>query len=404
MPLGTLLQKVEALAQLGLFGNPCNNPLPVSFDMLNATVDKTETVAFPDDPPEGPDGIAGNDDDDPNAVGEAFEDETGERAPPENLAQAAAVTKWPAFIDRVLGDVQPLVRTAGITNVGGVDVLLQFLLFEPGTTFDTPLGAEETNADLGYPSVTLLQNIGDPEVEPAPGPITDFCSPLTSTVTTFATAEDGTVLARTPKEAGTYTFSLFARGQRDADGDGHENMLDPCPLDPDPDWDPRASTPVGPGDNDGDGLPSTCDPDDNNAVGDEDGDGYHNRQDNCAVIANGEEQKDAEAGNQTDSDFDGVGDACDPDPNDADAQGKAPEVLLTQDVEIGEDASPPTGGAEPAGTEGFNPEFKISLDTVAPDSPVQYVVDFGIPAGDVNFGPLIAFVPRGFQLSAAGIE
>jgi hypothetical protein len=122
--------------------------------------------------------------------------------------------------------------------------------------------------------------------------------------------------------------------------DGHENTLDPCPLDPDPTWDPRAAEAVGPGDADGDGLLSSCDPDDSNAVNDEDADGYLNRGDNCPLVANGVDQAGTAAGNQKDSDSDGIGDACDPNPDQADTEGDAAEVLLSSDVTITEAAQP----------------------------------------------------------------
>jgi len=199
--------------------------------------------------------------------------------------------------------------------------------------------------------VGLVNNFGDPEAAWMPGANTDNCTPMTGTMVWFGTAEDGTVLMANPKQAGTYTFSVLDIGQRDADGDGHENGLDPCPLTADPDWDPRAASAVGPGDADGDGLPSSCDPDDNDANADEDGDEYLNRGDNCPLAANGV----ADADNQKDSDLDGIGDACDPNPIDADSEGEAPEVLLSQDVTITAAAATPTATVAPPATPAATP-------------------------------------------------
>jgi hypothetical protein len=179
---------------------------------------------------------------------------------------------------------------------------------------------------------------------PTPSPLTDTCSPEDVKLEGLGTAPDGTVMIKTPKEPGTYTWNILYVAQRDADGDGHESALDPCPLDPDPTWDPRAAEAVSPGDADGDGLPSSCDPDDSNAVNDQDGDGYLNRGDNCPLVANGVAQAGTAAGNQKDSDSDGIGDACDPNPDDADSEGEAAEVLLSQDVTI---TAPPPAAATP---------------------------------------------------------
>jgi len=207
--------------------------------------------------------------------------------------------------------------------------------------------------------VALLEYIGDPEVVPRPGTITDTCSPLDITVLVFGTAEDGTVLVKNPKQAGTCTWSLLTVGMRDADGDAHENNLDPCPLDSDPTWDPRATAAIGPGDADGDGLPSSCDPDDNDPTNDEDGDTFPNREDNCPLVANGV----ADADNQQDSDLDGIGDACDPNPDDADTEGEAPQVLPSQDVTI-TGAEPPTATATPLLA--ASPTAASAAETIAP--------------------------------------
>jgi hypothetical protein len=295
--LGVRAVTLDMAFHVGFMNGPCNTSLPVHFDMLNATTDKSRTVTYED----------------------GFKDSNGDGNPD-------FIDMYPDFNDRVFGPAQSTWRAVGIADVQGTKLLVQWLGYEPGAT----LYGRTLDPALGQPNTGVLNNTGDPQAAPAPGPATDICSPLDSTWVSFGTAPDGTVLLKTPKEAGTYTRNVLYVGQRDADGDGHENILDPCPLTADADWDPRAASAVGPGDADGDGLPSSCDPDDNDANADEDDDGYLNRGDNCPLAANGVNDAD----NQKDSDFDGIGDACDPNPNDADSEGEAPEVMRSQDVTI----------------------------------------------------------------------
>jgi 3-oxoadipate enol-lactonase len=305
LDLGVRKGAMDVAVQVGLTNGPCNTPLALHFDMVNATTDKSRTVTFED----------------------GFNDSNGDGNPD-------FIDMYPDFNDRILGPAQPYSRTVGITEVGGRKLLQQALSYEPGAT----VRGRTLDPALGRPAATLLDNAGDPLAVPTPGPVTDNCSPFDATAVNFGTAPDGTVIAKTPKEPGTYTFNFLYVAQRDADGDGIENTLDPCPLDPDPTWDPRATEAVGPGDADGDGLPSSCDPDDSAAVNDQDGDGFLNRGDNCPLVANGVDQAGTAAGDQKDSDSDGIGDACDPHPNNADSEGEASEVLLSQDVTITEAA------------------------------------------------------------------
>jgi len=315
MDLGVRRSAVDAEPQVGLMNGPCNTPLPLHFDMLSATTDKSRTVSFQD----------------------GFKDSNGD-------GNIDFIDMYPDFNDRILGPAQPIVRMVGIADVSGTKVLLQTLSYELGAT----VAGRTFNAALGRPATSLLNNTGDPQAVPAPAAVTDTCSPADITAVDFSTAPDGTVIRKNPKEPGTYTWNYLYIGQRDADGDGIENNLDPCPLTADADWDPRAASAVGPGDADGDGLPSSCDPDDSEANADEDGDIYSNRGDNCPLAANGV----ADADNQKDSDLDGIGDACDPHPNDADSEGEAPEVWLSQDVTITAAAATlsPTASATPAAT------------------------------------------------------
>jgi hypothetical protein len=294
--LGVRRSAVDVAFQAGLLNGPCNTPLALHFDLLTATTDKSRTVTFQD----------------------GFKDSNSDGNPD-------FIDMYPDFNDRILGAAQPYSRMAGIADLSGTKVLLQFVTYEPGVT----LYGRTFDPALGRPAASLVNNTGDPQAVPAPAALTDTCSPFETTGPNFSTAPDGTVIRKTPKEPGTYTFNFLYVGQRDADGDGIENNLDPCPLTADAGWDPRAASAVGPGDADGDGLPSSCDPNDNEAKADQDGDAYSNRQDNCPLAANG-----VAADNQKDSDFDGIGDACDPNANNADSEGEAPEVMLSQDVTI----------------------------------------------------------------------
>ena len=362
IPIGAIVGRLTATATLGLLNNPCQSTLPVIFNMMNASIDPSDTVLYLDSE-DDPDDVkpSGQEDLDP----EYFEDV-------DKSGLQDGIEKYPDFITRVLDDkpgdevgnpLQPIRRSAGITIVAGAKVLLQFLIFEPGTFINEHV---PDDPELGYPSVTLLQNIGDPAADPIPGPITDFCTPLITSNTGFGVSRDnactdaagaeldpicsvssspfepgveattdpdesGVPLLTNPDEPGTYTFTVIAAGQRDADGDGTENSMDTCPFVAN-EGDPRIK---GDGDVDEDGLDAACDPNDDPLAdgtnSDQDLDGYTNRQDNCPIEPNGEE-----GSNQRDTDDDTIGDSCDPDPDDDDAQGELTIVEVSQDIPIGE--------------------------------------------------------------------
>ncbi len=162
IPIGTIVGDLTATATLGLINNACNNPLPVAFIMVNASIDPSDTVDYLDTDDNGTEDYA--EDKDGSGLQDGFE-------------------KYPDFITRVLDDepgnevgqpLQPIRRAAGIAIVAGINVLLQFLIFEPGTFINENI---PNDPELGYPTVTLLQNAGDPAFDPIPGPITDFCTP-----------------------------------------------------------------------------------------------------------------------------------------------------------------------------------------------------------------------------------
>jgi hypothetical protein len=366
IPIGAVVGELTALATLGVIGAQCDNPIQVHFTMLNASIDITDTVPFQDT--------------DDNGTQDAFEDT-------DESGLQDSVERYPEFISHIIGDVQPIRRAAGIQIVAGADVLLQFLVFEPGTLLIREIPSDE---ELGYPTVVFLQDIGDPDRDPEPNPITDFCTPLISSNIAFAISKDnpctdsidpdlldplceatsapleipdeptsdpddsGVVLGRLPPEAGTYTFTVSGMSQRDADGDSFENALDTCPYIENM-GNPRIK---GDGDLDEDGLDAACDPNSdplNDGINsDEDADGYLNRGDNCPLIANGEEgenQKDSDVNEQGDPRPDGIGDACDENPLVPDGDN----ILITSTSELIVGGEPPdetpTDGQTPAPTE-----------------------------------------------------
>jgi hypothetical protein len=365
--LGAIVGKLWSRATLGLINNACQNPIIVDFTFFYSSTDPTDTI---DPKPFGqqntlqplaqdldnnglPDGV----DRYPTYLARAF-DQDYDKGPDGKYGTGDDVPG-------PLPPLEPVARFTGFTVPAGtnVNVVLVFMLFAPGTNLatlnnpDVPASAEI----LGYPSVTILQ---DPTAPPAPSAITDFCSPLDVAAYNFAISRDnpctpapgpagcpsqppftvpftldtsetcdstnkvpdpdnneaGCPTRRNPA-AGTYTFTTYTRSLRDADGDGHENLLDTCNNVPNPSWNPRFTDPAN--DVDSDGLPrggpeGGCDPNNNTHSagsgpqcpggtygGDEDQDCYPNRGDNCPIVFNQD---------QLDNDADGIGTACDANP------------------------------------------------------------------------------------------
>ncbi len=320
VPIGAPVGKVTAEATLGLVNGACDQDLPVEFEMFNASLNDKDTVAFYDD-------TDGNNTDD-------FADDK------DNNGLWDAIDKYPDFLPRLF-DTVPIRRSAGVSIVASTPVLLQFLIFPPGTIVSKNIDLPH-DKELGYPSVTVLQAVGDTEATPQPGAITDFCTPLVSEVVTLGKTEfEGKEypLLINPTD-GEYTFNFISAGQRDADGDGFENSFDTCPYDKNV-GDPRVAYV---GDADNDGLDAVCDPNDNPDQGgtnsDQDGDGYLNRQDNCPLIANGELET-GPGGNQHDKDLDQIGDLCDKNPDNADTEGKLLLEQPTVKITVGAGGSGP---------------------------------------------------------------
>jgi hypothetical protein len=305
IPIGEPVGELDAIATLGLINSACNQPLAVHFDFVNATVDMQPG---PDDDGNGlPDNYVSFDDleelaGDVNAEGFGTEDFAEDR---DGNGLLDGIDHWPEFITRVTGDVQPFRRSAGVATVAGIPVLLQFLIYNPGTVFDLPGEDLEqllpNDPELGFPTIVLLQDVGDPDIVPEPGPITDFCTPLTSQNTAYST-------------------------QLDADRDGTSNDDDTCPYD--------AHPTMGNHDVDFDFLHTQCDPNDaeneedpsqSGKNEDEDGDGIDNFADTCPLVADED---------QADGDEDFIGDACDNDPANPDGEVVLSMLPLAGDYEL----------------------------------------------------------------------
>jgi hypothetical protein len=313
VPLGAIVGQLNANATLGLINGPCNSALPVSVELMNATTDTSATITFD----------------------EQFQDADANTLPD-------SVDKFPDFVTRMLPGVTPKARYFGQASVAGSAVSLNFVILDPGATIPV-LGTLDPS--WGYPSLSILNNNGDPGATAAPGPITDFCTPLSTEIVILGTSEDndatsadesGAVIQTNPGSGGTYTFRARSISQYDADDDDIENGLDTCPYHPNT----GDHTVAGSGDQDNDGIDDACDTTPTETKVDDDDDAYTNRGDNCPLAANG-----ADPDNQKDGDADSIGDACDTNPTTPDAGSASPaDVTNEATVEI-------TGGAPPAETE-----------------------------------------------------
>jgi hypothetical protein len=288
----------------GLVNSPCNTKVPMHFDLMNASVDTSHTVSM-------------NDTDNNNTPD--FADDSN------NNGIFDGVDRYPDFLNDLFPDTHPRIREAGITPIAGVPIMLQALIFAPGTPLFSWL---DHDPSLGYPVVLLWNDMGDPNATTEPSIINDVCTPQYSMIDLGGRTNDGAqIILTNPDNLGDYDFPGFFNPLPDADGDGYENQLDTCPTLLNV-GDPRITND---GDLDGDGLDAACDPNDNPQGGtnsDQDSDGYQNRDDNCPLVANGLDGKD----NQLDSDGDGIGDACDPHPQTPDGASAAVRVDATAHV------------------------------------------------------------------------
>jgi Thrombospondin type 3 repeat len=376
---GAILGQINSVATLGLINAMCTNQTPpIRFIFMEATTDIDNTVDMLE-----------------FGIGNELAVIAGDNPPFGNTPDVKpppGVTQYPAFLNAIFdpdwvdygpdkkagnaddnwgpsgrNPIKPRFRAFAATSLGfaqGLWVVLQQVTFEPGTKLPQ---LPAIDAAYGYPSVTVLQtaSAAGSATPPIAGVITDFCTPLKVDSNLFGLTVDnpdtgpnegGVPLRTLPAEAGTpITTIAYYTSQRDADGDGYENGLDPCPLPGDEDtvWNPRdlGSPPfAGDGPDEtpastsfSDGIPDICDPTPTVATGntDHDGDAYLNRGDNCPLIANGKSEENTPAGNQKDTDKneageevgDGIGDACDPNPGTPD--GASIVCVRLQTVRVG---------------------------------------------------------------------
>ena len=341
IPIGAKMGYLSSMSTLGIVNGACTFSVNVFFDLYNATINNSVTLT----------------------PAEMAWTNTPLNVPKSkgNPLLADYLEYYPTFLNLMLdpdgptGPKPPLIpraRYAGDANVVGSNMLIQVVVLNPGQITQLPAGIKtQMVAGLGYVLLTALNNPWDQQENPG-GSVSDFCTPLRSNTTIWGLTQDNT--ATTPANEANFQSQInpndctgvlltnthlnrnYSQGERDADGDGWENDMDPCPYTLDPNWDPRydyATPPclAGHGDDDCDGLPNSCDPNDNEPIADQDGDGYNNRTDICPLVANGAAQD-----NQADRDStvqalntdlgpgpDSIGDACDDSDDDGIEDGGA---------------------------------------------------------------------------------
>jgi hypothetical protein len=399
--LGDLVGALISDTSLGLTNNACSSDLTVDFKFMQSTVDNSvgnlfypllvaqtsnngilENYQTDDGGANGPDDVVGGGDDIagtlpvnglpaaveryPSYLNDVFDPDWINNGPDdiEDGAPQAGAT-----IDDVNGPtppVQPLQRLRGGVVVSNSSVELDLLIFAPGViaaAFPAPHPFNDLTSDMGYTTVTVLQN---PTARAAPSAITDFCANLATLTTVWGEARtnpcngtaaapcntiggintpitgnnNGLDRARTPAAAGTYLNVGVASSLRDKDGDGYENALDTCAELVNTDLSPRLDS--GP---DTDMIDGVCDP--NNAVNNPNQDGdfaanladWQNAGDNCPIVSNGDQLEtellhsyyEANATNpapQGGPKTDGIGDLCDGD--DVRANGDFISILNVQ--------------------------------------------------------------------------
>jgi len=339
VPDGAIVGTQLSHESIGVINNPCVNTVNLQFTFMDATTDITNTIE-----PLRWDIF--------NNLGII----AGDTIPFDGIADVSpppAVFKYPSYLnaifdpdwvdsgpDGIAGNaddtngpeppLRPRARSVGVASMreeANEWLVRQELVFEPGTKLPH---LPPFDPSLGYPIVTVFQqrSAAGAATPPSPTPTTDSCTPLEYDNVAFGVSRDNPDTAAdeggiplltlpdsgTPRRTVSYTVS-----QGDADGDGYENSLDPCPFHADTVWNPRIPRRPNqppPGDSDlfagqplGDGIPDTCDPTPfelssppSGQPTDHDGDGFANSGDNCPLQYNPD---------QKDSDGDGIGDACD---------------------------------------------------------------------------------------------
>ena len=374
-PIGAKVGTLTSTVMLGLAGGTCGTPNSPVFDLYNSSVDISV-----EDPQSNMGWIL-------KANSILIPDTDGDGLPD-------YMESYPYFLN-VLFDpdgsgpllpLQPRARLAGTTSVAAKNVIIQVLIWNPGQLAAVGGIYAQMNEAKGGPSGSVLN---DPVGEiPAPGAISDFCTPLNSTTTLFGVSLDNPATAA--NEAGytrqsnpaintgvlgsqTQITYHYAQSERNSDGDAFETDFDACKFTADPaSWNPRispsCSVGADPGDMDCDMIGVSCDPNDALAQPDIEGDGYSNAQDNCPFVDNGcktgacgptfdatwDNQDDRDSG-MSDTDLgpkaDAIGDTCDDSDDDGNEDGGA-----AGDCNDGID----NGGAD--GIDANDPDCVASMD------------------------------------------
>jgi hypothetical protein len=346
--LGDVVGTLSSTSTLGLTGLPCTSPVTPTFTFLNATTDNSQGNQILPVPQAatnpGSGGTLDNiwSDNGASTTGTGADAPwngawTSARATAEGLPASAGLTaaeqtnglpaqvdRYPSYLNTIFDPdgvagvdpfvgaqpVQPLTRYAGAVNVVGTSVVLDLVVFAPGVLANAGFGANHPftlTSTIGYTSIAVLQ---DPTVAASHGSISDFCSPVASTATIrgIAAVNDcngngGSLSCDTPGEIsnptagantlpryshprynGSQTWTSNHESLRDFDSDGAENSLDACALNADT-YNARTGTPLTE-DDDQDGMPDVCDPNDLDGNTDHDGDGWENSYDNCPLNSN----------------------------------------------------------------------------------------------------------------------
>jgi len=352
-PLGAWMGELTSTTTLGVTNKACNLPVSPFFNLFNASTDTSQQLT-------------------PTEMAWTNTD----IAPPTGTYVSQRpdyLVRYPHFLNLMLdpdgptGPLPPLkprARYAGHTNVVGSWMLIEIVILSPGQIAQLPGIKAQMLPGLGYTVLTVLNNPVDQREKP--GSVSDFCTALQSITTLYGTTRPGAYVAGGPYGVGaglvaqvnpannsgilatnTHLNRTYSQSERDVDGDGWENDMDPCFYQANPGWNPRLAppTPCGagkPGDVDCDGLPDICDPEPNGVDDggvecdpaapqfDCDNDGYNNQQDICPLVADGPLPDPVQ--NQLDSDGlvgnadlgpqpDSIGNACDDSDDDGNEDG-----------------------------------------------------------------------------------
>jgi hypothetical protein len=338
-------------AMLGLVNQGCLTMIPVNFRLVEASTDNSSGNTWGSvGPIVSPFQNYTQDDGDIDQDGHV-----------DNPAYAAngvydGADWYPTFLNSLFGGLTPTHRYFGQQLVQGTStrVIIQIMMFNPGDLYNLPSipSSELLTAAAGMPALVILN---DPTAV-QPQQIEDFCSPLVTTTILCGMTDDdpdnpqsvdpdcdvggsSEVRGTNPSDPGTYFLRTATMPFRDADDDGIENYLDPCPLSGNPDnWDPRVTTATNKAngaDDDGDNIPNVCDPrfdvPTDPTMFDQDEDGWTNRVDNCPLVPNASLVMTTPNHEQLDLDIflgtsvpdggppvDLIGPECDPHPNSPD--------------------------------------------------------------------------------------